>query len=106
MRYLDLLRQVEGFQWDAGNREKNWQAHQVSTAECEQVFFNQPFVVAKDVKHSQDELRLYALGRTDGDRKLFVVFTLRGTLVRVISARDMNRKERAVYAQHQRQSEA
>lgn len=106
MRHLNLLSQVEGFQWDAGNREKNWQTHQVSAGECEQVFFNQPLVVAEDVKHSQDELRFYALGRTDGERRLFVVFTLRGTLIRIISARDMSRKERAVYEQYQRQSEA
>lgn len=74
-------------------------------AECEQVFFNQPLVVAEDVKHSLDELRFYALGRTDTDRRLYVVFTLRGTLIRIISARDMNRKERVVYGRYQRKSD-
>lgn len=105
MRFLDLLRQAKGFQWDAGNREKNRDSHQVSTTECEQIFFNRPLVIAEDVKHSQHEPRFYALGRTDGDRRLFVVFALRNTLIRVISARDMSRKERAEYERYLRQSE-
>jgi uncharacterized DUF497 family protein len=88
---------VTGFQWDQGNLEKNWLKHGVSPLECEQVFFNQPLVVVSDLKHSQGEERFYALGRTDTDRYLFVVFTVRGRKLRVISARDMNRKERSVY---------
>jgi uncharacterized DUF497 family protein len=88
---------VTGFQWDQGNLEKNWLKHGVSPLECEQVFFNQPLVVVPDLKHSQGEERFYALGRTDTDRYLFVVFTVRGRKLRVISARDMNRKERSVY---------
>jgi uncharacterized DUF497 family protein len=88
---------VTGFQWDQGNLEKNWLKHGVSPLECEQVFFNQPLVVAPDLKHSQDEERFFALGRTDTDRYLFVVFTVRRRKLRVISARDMSRKERIIY---------
>ncbi len=88
---------VSGFQWDQGNLEKNWLKHGVSPLECEQVFFNQPLVVVPDLKNSQREERFYALGRTDTDRYLFVVFTVRGRRLRVISARDMNRKERSIY---------
>jgi uncharacterized DUF497 family protein len=88
---------VTGFQWDKGNLEKNWLKHGVSPLECEQVFFNQPLVVVPDLKHSEKEERFYALGRTDPDRYLFVVFTVRGRRLRVISARDMNRKERSIY---------
>lgn len=91
------LAQTSGFQWDSDNLEKNWLAHQVSAAECEQVFFNQPLVAAADIAHSQEEARFYSLGPTDSGRLLFVVFTLRGTLIRVISARDMSRKERKIY---------
>jgi uncharacterized DUF497 family protein len=91
------LRGVTGFQWDQGNLEKNWLKHGVSPLECEQVFFNQPLVVVPDLKHSQGEERFYALGRTDTDRYLFVVFTVRGRKLRVISARDINRKERSIY---------
>jgi uncharacterized DUF497 family protein len=105
MPYYELLHQADGFQWDAGNREKNWHTHQVSAAECEQVFFNQPLVVAEDVKHSGEEMRFYALGRTDDERRLFVVFTLRGTRIRVISARDMSRKERDEYQRFQAKDE-
>ncbi|HFD40886.1 MAG TPA: BrnT family toxin [Anaerolineae bacterium] len=89
--------QISGFDWDTGNRGKNWRKHRVSDAECEQVFFNQPFLVYFDEEHSEDEPRFYALGRTDRGRRLFVVFTLRGDRIRVISARDMTRKERTFY---------
>lgn len=96
---LDRLAGCTGFQWDAGNAEKNWEKHRVSTAECEQLFFNRPLLVADDVAHSQAEPRFYALGRTDEGRLLFVVVTLRGELIRVISARDMSRKERKAYGE-------
>jgi len=86
-----------GFQWDEGNSEKNWIKHRVTRAECEQVFFNQPLVVGEDERHSQDEPRSYALGQTDAGRRLFVAFTIRGDLVRVVSARAMTERERRVY---------
>ena len=95
------LAKCTGFHWDAGNATKNWQTHQVSQAECEQIFFNQPLLVADDVKHSQHEPRLFALGQTNAGRLLFVVFTIRGDLIRVISARDMSRAERRAYAHAQ-----
>lgn len=85
-----------GFDWDEGNLLKNWERHRVSASECEQVFFNQPFVTVGDVQHSKEEPRFYGLGQTDAGRRLFVVF-MRGTLIRVISARDMNRRERREY---------
>jgi len=86
-----------GFEWDGGNIDKNWLRHQVSWTECEEVFFNQPLIAAKDEEHSPQEARNYALGQTDAGRGLFVVFTVRRSLIRVISARDMNKKERRVY---------
>jgi uncharacterized protein len=85
------------FEWDAANAEKNWLRHRVSPAECEQVFFNCPLVVDEDELHSREELRYYALGQSDAGRPLFVVFTFRGERVRVISARDMTRRERKEY---------
>ena len=96
---LDLAA-VEGFQWDGGNARKN-EKHAVSQHQAEQVFLNQPLLVLEDPKHSGAEPRFHALGRTDEDRLLHVVFTLRasGTLIRVISARPMHRKERVTYAQ-------
>lgn len=84
------------FDCDSGNLEKNWLKHGVSPLECEQIFFNQP-LIAPDVKHSQSEERFFALGRSDLDRYLFISFTIRGQKIRIISARDMSRKERKVY---------
>lgn len=92
-----ILEQFVGFDWDEGNRGKNWEKHRVSDSECEQVFFNQPLLVFPDVEHSEEEQRYYVLGRTDRGRRLFVVFTPRQGKVRVISARDMTKRERAFY---------
>jgi uncharacterized DUF497 family protein len=92
------IEDIDGFDWDAGNSEKNWLKHGVSPAECEEAFFNRPLLVAADASHSQGEARDFALGRTDAGRELFIAFTYRGTKVRVISARDMSRNERVVYA--------
>ena len=89
---------LDGFEWDDGNQTKNWLKHQVSTAECEEVFFNLPLLLASDVPHSQEENRFYVLGQTNAERKLFISFTIRTHKIRVISARDMSRKERQVYA--------
>jgi uncharacterized DUF497 family protein len=93
----ELLRQCTGFEWDDGNSEKNWILHQVNQSECEQVFFNEPLVVYDDKGHSQTEKRWYLLGQTDIGRFLFVVFTIRENLIRIISARDMHKKERRIY---------
>ena len=96
-KFIELLQECTGFQWDTGNKDKNLIKHKVTNYECEQIFFNQPFFVNDDVKHSISEKRFYALGQTDLGRKLFVVFTIRNKKIRIISARDMNRKEREIY---------
>jgi uncharacterized DUF497 family protein len=88
--------EFSGFEWDGGNREKNLR-HGVHASECEQVFFNEPLVILDDPKHSAAEDRFAAFGRTDQGRRLVVVYTQRGSLLRVISARDMNRREREFY---------
>ncbi len=97
MDIFDVLRKSTGFEWDEHNAEKNWQRHRVAPSECEEVFFNRPLMVADDIKHSEKENRFYALGHTDAGRHLFIVFTVRRSLIRVISARDMNRKEMETY---------
>ncbi|MDO9243869.1 MAG: BrnT family toxin [Rhodocyclaceae bacterium] len=91
---------ITGFDWDEGNARKN-EKHGVSTAEAEQVFFNAPLLLLTDDKHSQQEARHHALGKADDGRLVHVSFTLResGRLIRVISARDMHRKERTIYEQ-------
>jgi len=88
---------IIGFDWDEGNKDKNYQKHKVSFKEAEEVFFNRPLKVFKDKKHSQVEERFIALGKTDSGRKLFIAFTIRKKKLRVISARDQSRKERKIY---------
>jgi hypothetical protein len=87
----------EGFDWDEGNLLKNWERHRVTGSECEEVFFNRPLVSAPGEKHVESETRYYALGLTDAGRRLFVVFTIRGKSIRIISARDTSRQERKVF---------
>lgn len=91
------LNAIEGFDWDAGNRDKVRARHGVEPAECEMAFFNEPLVLLDDVKHSQAEARYYAFGKTDAGRLLLIVFCVRKYLIRVISARTMHWKERRFY---------
>lgn len=100
MSPVDQLRQCTGFEWDEGNEGKNWEKHRVSDGEAEQVFFNQPLVAAFDASHSELEDRILVLGKTDSGRKLFVVCTVRVDRIRVISARDMTKREREAYFAH------
>jgi len=86
-----------GFQWDKGNEAKSLIKHHVSQGEAEQIFFNEPLILQEDEKHSKNEVRFLALGRTDEERFLFAVFTIREKLIRIISVRDMSRKERSFY---------
>jgi uncharacterized DUF497 family protein len=94
---IDLER-IVGFDWDDGNARKN-EKHGVSQSEAEQIFFDVRFLMVADASHSGNEPRYHALGATLDGRRLHVTFTLRGdrTRIRVISARDMHRKERQIY---------
>jgi hypothetical protein len=97
MEQDEILAGLTGFEWDEGNLTKNWEKHQVSALECEQAFFNRPLIALPDERHSDSEARFYALGQTDTGRRLFIVFTARANAIRVISARDMSRRERKIY---------
>jgi uncharacterized protein len=92
-------KQITGFEWDEGNSRKSADKHDVSQAEAEQLFFNEPLLIVPDVMHSTTEIRLHALGKTDEATRLHATFTLRqqSTKIRVISARNMSRKERDYY---------
>jgi len=92
-----ILQNCTGFAWDEYNIHKNWDKHQVSWWECEDIFSNEPLLLADDSIHSVKEDRYFALGKTDENRKLFVSFTVREKNIRIISARDMSRKERLLY---------
>ena len=98
----EIITDCTGFDWDDSNVFKNWGKHNVSPVECEQVFFNLPIIVKPDIQHSQAEKRYYVLGQTDSQRGLFIVFTIRNSLIRVVSARDMTKKEKKVYENHEK----
>ena len=85
------------FDWDKGNIDKNLHKHNVSDKEAEEVFKSEPLKIFKDNKHSQKEQRFVAYGVTNINRKLTIVFTLRKQNIRVISVRDQNKRELAIY---------
>lgn len=95
----DLFASVEGFEWDAGNTDKNVLGHGVTRGEAEEIFFLAPLVLLEDEKHSVAERRFLILGPTGAGRLLSAAFTVRRQLIRIISVRDMSRQERRRYAQ-------
>lgn len=92
-----MLENWEGFEWNDGNSDKNWRLHGVTDRECEDVFSNEPIIIVRDKDHSETETRYAARGITNSGRRLTVIFTIRDRLVRVISARDMTRREEKFY---------
>ncbi len=102
MNIYEILQKCIGFEWDQHNAKKNWKKHKVTPAECEQYFFNRPLIIADDIEHSQSENRFYTLGKTDMNRRLFIVFTIRNDLIRIISARSMSRKEQRSYEKYEK----
>ncbi len=104
MATVDPLESCTGFDWDEANTHKNCERHEVTPEEAEDIFFRQPLVVRSDVRHAKTEKRYYALGQTRAGRRLFVVCTIRRELIRVISARDMSRNEKEIYARHEEHS--
>ena len=93
----DPLDGCTGFDWDDGNLDKNWIRHRVAFWEAEEIFFNEPLIVRNDRKHTRSELRYAALGQADSGRRLFLSFTVRRHLIRIISARDMTPRETRTY---------
>ena len=94
---IKVLPKVVTFEWDIGNIDKNFKKHEVSNQEAEEVFFNKPIVFSEDNKHSTTEKRYMLWGKTNTNRKLTIFFTIRNNRIRVISARDMHKKERGEY---------
>ena len=97
MKLADPLDGCTGSDWDEGNVDKNWQLHRVAFWEAEEVFLNEPLLIRTDRKHAGSEPRFLALGQSDAGRLLFISFTVRHPLIRIISARDMSRKEARAY---------
>ena len=91
-----------GFEWDDWNSSKNWEKHRVSQEEAESIFFHDPLLLRGDKSHSLKEQRYHALGETPAGRQLLIVFSVRRKLIRVISARNLNRRESEAYARHEK----
>ena len=102
----DPVEACVGFDWDENNASKNWERHRVTPEEAEDVFFQEPLVVRGDARYSKREKRYYALGQTSTGRMLFVAFTIRQQLIRVISVRDMNQSEKEVYGKRQEEKDS
>lgn len=90
------LTKLEGFAWDQGNLS-HIAKHKVSYLECEQVFANNPLLISKDEAHSETEKRWQVLGQSNGGRQIFLIFTIRKNLIRIVSARNQSRKERIIF---------
>ena len=88
---------VYNFEWDSGNRIKNWKRHKVTTRECEEVFFSGALPIGIQVDPPANEPRFGVIGETSIGRRLFVVFTLRQRRIRIVSARPMTRQEEEDY---------
>ena len=87
----------EQFEWDAGNQGKNLKKHDVNDEECEEIFFDEHKKILKDTLHSETEDRFILIGKTVAGRVLFVAYTLRTNKIRIISARNCNKKEQKLY---------
>ena len=94
---MNVLPKIQEFEWDSGNSQKNVLKHRVTNEECEEAFFDPNKRIIRDIAHSHDEKRYVLFGKTKLGRLLFIVFTLRASKIRVISARDLNKKERKPY---------
>src|SRR6266480_4225268 len=93
---MKVDRNIFEFEWDKGNIDKN-KKHKVDDKEAEEVFFDEGKVVLKDKIHSQSEERFIILGNTKKGRLLYIAFTKRRKKIRIISARDINKKEKHLY---------
>lgn len=96
---MNIFKEPIGFEWDKGNKDKSWLKHLVTDHECEEVFFDSQKRILKDAIHSNRESRYILIGQTKKQRVLFIIFTIRKDKIRIISARDLNKKERSLYEQ-------
>lgn len=101
IHYIEIPDPI-AFEWDTGNREKNWVKHRVTSEECEEAFQSNDSFIQPDRLHTGLEDRYILIGRTRKLRYLFVAFTIRNNCVRVISARNMHKKEAVFYEEETR----
>lgn len=97
---MKIIPEPLSFEWDSGNIDKNFKKHNVSCQESEEVFNNQPLLVAEDKNHSKNETRFHVLGKSNSNRYLFLSITIRNQKIRIISIRDMSKKEKKEYEKY------
>lgn len=99
------LSKISRFEWDKGNVDKSYQKHGISIREAEEAFLDKHVFLQEDIKHSEKEERFIAISKTSQNRMLFSVFTVRdNTIIRIISTRVANKKERRLYEEKIEQS--
>jgi uncharacterized DUF497 family protein len=82
------------FEWDSRKASENRRKHGVTFEESATVFGDPLAVVFKDEDHSIGERREIMIGHSDEHRLLLVSFTERGDKIRIISARNVTKRER------------
>lgn len=93
---MKVFKKPLAFDWDKGNITKNLK-HGVQDKEAEEPFLDKNKAIYKDPLHSKTEERYILIGKTKKKRLLYTVFTMRSRKVRIISARDINKKEVKFY---------
>ncbi|MDL1975035.1 MAG: BrnT family toxin [Deltaproteobacteria bacterium] len=87
------------FEWNPNKAKKNIEKHGVSFDEAATVFFDPLSMTYDDPDHSYDENRYIIIGLSDLGRLLFVSHAETDNIIKIISARQLTRKERKQYEQ-------
>lgn len=85
------------FEWDEGKAEANLEKHGISFEEARTVFDDPLYVDFYDPDHSYDEHRYIIIGQSKQGRLLLVSYTERGSVLRLISSREVTPAERKAY---------
>lgn len=97
------LNDIEGFEWDEGNREKSFRKHGVNRQEAEEVFNSHPFIIVRTAYLNEQRFQMFGESKS---RLITIIFTIRNKKIRIISARDMSKKERNFYEDKLKEEEA
>jgi uncharacterized protein len=85
------------FEWDSDKAKRNLKKHGVDFEEAETVFDDPYARIIDDPDHSVEENREIIIGQSDRNRLLYVSFTARGNVIRIISARKADQSEHKAY---------
>lgn len=88
------LNDIVGFEWNKGNKDKNFDRHKVTIKEAEEVFNSQPYIVLRTAYLNEERFQMFGESK---ERLLTTIFTIRKNKIRIISSRDMSKKQRDFY---------